>query len=89
MVHAGRADFFLDARIDLRHALAQTGLDQTLETAPMLELPLYLGFQTSDRGREPRAIGDGRMPQLLQDGTISRLYREWEWGVWPFDDTYR
>jgi hypothetical protein len=29
------------------------------------------------------------MPELLEDGTISRLYREYEWGVWPFDEQYR
>lgn len=89
MVRNGRVDFFIDAAVDLNHGLEESGLDRSLATAPVLELPLYLGFADTERGRELLAIWDRRLPELLEDGTISRLYQEYEWGVWPFDEQYR
>lgn len=89
MVREDRIDFFIDAAVDLNYALEESGLDQTLSTSQVLELPLYLGFADSERGRQLREIWDRRMPQLLEDGTISRLYREYEWGVWPFNEKYQ
>jgi ABC-type amino acid transport substrate-binding protein len=53
----------------------------------VLELPLYLGFADTERGRELLTIWDRRMPMLLENGTIKRLYQEYEWGVWPFDES--
>lgn len=88
MVEGGRIDFFIDAQVEIDTALEKTGLDETLASDIVLELPLYLGFADTERGRELRAIWDRRMPVLLEDGTISRLYREYEWGVWPFDEQY-
>ena len=89
MVEEGRIAFFIDAQVEVDAALEATGLGDVLDSATVLQLPLYLGFDDTDRGRELRAIWDRRFPQLLKDGTISRLYRKWDWGVWPFDDRYR
>lgn len=89
MVKEGRIKFFIDAQVEIDTALEETGLGDELESATVLELPLYLGFADTDRGRELREIWDRRMPELLENGTISRLYREYEWGVWPFDEQYR
>lgn len=89
MVEGGRIDFFVDAQVEIDTALEKTGLGETLASDTVLELPLYLGFADTERGRELRAIWDRRLPELLRDGTISRLYQEYEWGVWPFDEQYR
>lgn len=89
MVEEGRIDFFVDAQIEIDTALEKTGLGESLESETVLELPLYLGFADTERGRELRSIWDRRMLELLRDGTISTLYREFEWGVWPFDEQYR
>jgi polar amino acid transport system substrate-binding protein len=89
MVQEGRIDFFIDAQVEIDFALEDTGLGDTLASDIVLELPLYLAFADTDRGRELRAIWDERMPELLEQGVISRLYREYEWGSWPFDGQYR
>ena len=89
MVQEGRIAFFIDAQVEVDAALKATGLGAVLDSATVLQLPLYLGFDDTDRGRELRAIWDRRFPQLLKDGTISNLYRKWDWGVWPFDDRYQ
>lgn len=89
MVEEGRIDYFVDAQVEIDTALEKTGLDETLESATVLELPLYMGFADTERGRELRDVWDRRMAELLRDGTISRLYQEYEWGVWPFDEQYR
>ena len=89
MVEEGRIDFFIDAQVEVDGALEATGLADTLESATVLQLPLYLGFDDTARGRALRATWDRRFPLLLEDGTISALYQKWEWGVWPFDDQYR
>lgn len=89
MVKEGRIDFFVDAQVEIDTALEKTGLGELLESGTVLELPLYLGFADTERGRELRKIWDRRMQELLVDGTISKLYREYEWGVWPFDEQYR
>lgn len=87
MVEGGRLDFFIDAQVEIDTALEETGLGEKLASDTVLELPLYLGFADTERGRELLAIWDRRMPKLLEDGTIKRLYQEYEWGVWPFDES--
>jgi polar amino acid transport system substrate-binding protein len=90
MLKHGRIDFFLDARYVIKNMLEN--LPDNLEREEfafqhVTNLPLYLAFAPTSKGRRLAEIWDERFPQLLKNGTIAELYDKYDYTHWPFDQS--
>lgn len=88
MLARGRIDYFLDARYVIKNLLADLPDDLTREQFAykhVTNLPLYLAFAPTERGRKLARIWDERFPELLRNGTIAKLYEKYDYEHWPFD----
>jgi ABC-type amino acid transport substrate-binding protein len=87
LVH-GRVDYFLESLQVIRNLLDDLPgeLDRDrFAYSHVTNLPLYLGFAPTAKGRRFARIWDRRFPKLLANGTIAELYETYGWKVWPFD----
>jgi len=88
MLKHGRIRYFLDAQYELDHvfddppAWLDTG---ALTRRAVTNLPLFMAFDDSARGRRFRRIWDARFPKLLQNGRVAEIYARYGNAVWPFD----
>jgi polar amino acid transport system substrate-binding protein len=78
-------DFIIDAKLDLDTAIDEARLDRKLiKLSTVFNVKTYPAFANTDKGKELLAIYNQRMPQLLADGTIKRLFEKYSWPTYPY-----
>ncbi|SDF54259.1 amino acid ABC transporter substrate-binding protein, PAAT family [Limimonas halophila] len=88
MLKAGRIDYFLGAAYEIENSLESLPDDLSRSTFTVehaFNLKLYPGFARTEAGRRFAAIWDRRIPALLANGTLARIYDAHDFEVWPFD----
>lgn len=85
MLQRARVDFYIDAKPEVDFLLSQTTRPDIYLATFLTELPLYLVFADSDKGRILRGIYDERMEQLVRSGQLRPLFERWK-QPYPFDN---
>ncbi|MEN2397282.1 substrate-binding periplasmic protein [Pseudomonas halotolerans] len=84
LVH-DRADFYIDALMEIENLLAKAENPQQFKRSPLINLPLYLGFADTENGRVLRSLFDRRMAELVKNGRLKPIFERWK-QPYPFDD---
>ncbi|MBT2312047.1 substrate-binding periplasmic protein [Pseudomonas fluorescens] len=84
LVH-DRADFYIDALMEIENLLAEAENPQQFKLSPLINLPLYLGFADTENGRVLRNLFDRRMAELVKNGRLKPIFERWK-QPYPFDD---
>lgn len=77
MLEHGRADFYIDSLIESTYVLSQADDPSKFKLTPMIELPLYVGFTDTVRGRALAQLFDQRMAVLVQSGVLKPIFKRW------------
>lgn len=78
MLQHARADFYIDALTEARYVLGQAHDPSQFRLTPIAELPLYIGFADTDRGRALMAVYDQRMTALVKSGELKPIFEHWK-----------
>lgn len=84
MLNLGHADFYIDARPEVDYALNQAANPQQYRVTDLTQLPLYLGFADTPRGRALAELYDQRLARLIASGELRSIFARWHW-PYPFD----
>jgi polar amino acid transport system substrate-binding protein len=84
MLEHDRADYYIDALTEIDVILRQAAEPARYRRTHLAELPLYLGFADTPRGRALRALYDQRMDELVPGGQLREIYQHWQ-QPYPFD----
>lgn len=85
MLAHDRADFYVDALMEIQDVLAKADNPQQFKLSPLTNLPLYLSFANNDNGRALRALFDRRMEVLVKSGELKPIFERWK-QPYPFDE---
>ncbi|MBJ2264013.1 MULTISPECIES: substrate-binding periplasmic protein [Pseudomonas] len=77
MLQHGRADFYIDALAELQYILGEADDPSAFKLTHIAELPLFLGFTDSERGRSLRGVFDRRMELLVKSGELKPIFQRW------------
>jgi len=70
-----RFDIFLDDKYDMQEAIEQAKFDTSKYSfVELLKFKLYPAFRDDERGKKLREIWDSRFKELLNDGSMKKLY---------------
>ena len=78
MLQHARADFYIDSLTEARYVLGQAHDPSQFRLTPIAELPLYIGFADTDRGRALMAVYDQRMTALVKSGDLKPIFEHWK-----------
>ncbi|WP_456025898.1 substrate-binding periplasmic protein [Pseudomonas capeferrum] len=78
MLQHGRADFYIDSLTEARYVLGQADDPSQFRLTPIAELPLYIGFADTERGRALMAVYDQRMEALVKSGELKPIFGHWK-----------
>jgi ABC-type amino acid transport substrate-binding protein len=84
MLEHGRADYYIDAKTEIQDILHQAGDPKAYTLTHIAELPLYIGFSDTARGRELRDVFDRRMDELVPSGELRPIFTHWK-QPYPFE----
>ncbi|WP_256675754.1 ABC transporter substrate-binding protein [Pseudomonas sp. R5(2019)] len=85
MLEHDRTDFYIDAQTEVEYVVEHSSDPSKFRMTHIAELPLYLAFANTARGRELMAIFDKRMESLVQSGQLRKIFARWE-QPYPFDN---
>lgn len=77
MLQHGRADFYIDAFTEAKYVLSQSYEPALFKLTHIAELPLYIGFADSERGRALMAVYDQRLTSLVKTGELKGIFARW------------
>ncbi|AZE57733.1 hypothetical protein C4K03_5616 [Pseudomonas synxantha] len=77
MLQHGRADFYIDALTEAKYVLSQSQDPALFKLTHIAELPLYIGFADSERGRALMAVYDQRLDSLVKTGELKAIFARW------------
>ena len=78
MLQHGRADFYIDALTEAKYVLSQAQDPALFKLTHIAELPLYVGFADTARGRALMAMYDQRLGILVQTGELKAIFERWK-----------
>ena len=78
MLQHARADFYIDSLTEARYVLGQAHDPSQFRLTPIAELPLYIGFADTERGRALMAVYDQRMTALVKSGELKPIFEHWK-----------
>ena len=78
MLQHGRADFYIDALTEAKYVLSQAQDPALFKLTHIAELPLYVGFADTERGRALMAVYDQRLGLLVQTGELKAIFERWK-----------
>jgi polar amino acid transport system substrate-binding protein len=84
MLNLGHADFYIDAITEVDDVLNAATQRDAYRVSKLTQLPLYLGFVDSPRGRRLAALYDQRMSELVTSGALRPIFARWQ-QPYPFD----
>ncbi|KTC39385.1 MAG: substrate-binding periplasmic protein [Pseudomonas sp.] len=88
MLLYSRADYYIDGQTEVDYVLGQADDPSRFKRSHLVELPLYLGFADTPRGRALLALYDQRMEQLVKSGGLRAIFQHWK-QPYPFGDSPR
>lgn len=77
MLQHGRADFYIDALTEARYVLSESQDPALFKLTHIAELPLYIGFADTERGRALMAVYDQRFASLVKTGELKAIFARW------------
>ena len=86
MLRHGRADFYIDALTEVEYVQGKAADPSLYRRSHLAELPLYLGFADTPRGRALMALYDQRMAVLVSSGQLRGIFERWK-QPYPFADS--
>jgi polar amino acid transport system substrate-binding protein len=84
MLMHDRADFYIDAQTEVDYVQHLAKDPALLKATHLAELPLYLAFANTPRGRALLVIFDQRMDSLVPSGELREIFDRWQ-QPYPFD----
>ena len=78
MLQHGRADFYIDALSEVNYIVGQADDPTSFKLTPIAELPLYVGFTATERGRALMAVYDQRLEALVKTGELKPIFAHWK-----------
>ncbi|MCR4537131.1 transporter substrate-binding domain-containing protein [Pseudomonas sp. 18.1.10] len=78
MLQHGRADFYIDALSEAKYVLSQSGEPAQFQLTHIAELPLYIGFADTERGKALMAVYDQRIEALVKSGELKAIFERWK-----------
>jgi polar amino acid transport system substrate-binding protein len=84
MLDLGRADYYIDAQTEIEGLLKEASHPAAYKMTHVAELPLYIGFSNTAKGRRLRLAFDQRMDSLVPSGQLRELFAKWQ-QPYPFD----
>ncbi|CAD5199585.1 transporter substrate-binding domain-containing protein [Pseudomonas sp. FEN] len=84
MLSHSRADYYIDALSEVNEVLGHAAHPDMYRRSHLLDLPLYLGFANTARGRALMALYDLRMEELVRSGELRVIFERWK-QPYPFD----
>jgi len=85
MLERERADLYIDAKTEVDSVLSLAPNPEAFRVTHLAELPLFLGFADTPRGKALRSIFDYRMDHLVHSGRLRPIFARWQ-QPYPFDD---
>lgn len=77
MLELGRVDFFVDEHLSMLAYINETNIDITPYRIETIKVEnLYIAMPDNEHGRKLGAIFDKEMPQQIESGFVSELYRK-------------
>ncbi|MBV4483792.1 substrate-binding periplasmic protein [Pseudomonas khavaziana] len=77
MLLHGRADFYIDALTEAKYMLSQSQDPTLFKLTHIAELPLYIGFADTERGRALMGVYDRRLATLVKTGELKAIFARW------------
>ena len=84
MLDHDHVDFYIDARTEVEEVLASARDPGQYRVTDLTQLPIYLGFADTPRGRALMDVYDRRMGELVERGSLRPLFAQWR-QPYPFD----
>lgn len=84
MLDLGRADYYIDALNEIQGMLKASPRQSSYKVTHLIDLPLYLGFADTPKGRQLRDLFDQRMDELVPSGQLRELFNKWH-QPYPFE----
>lgn len=84
MLSQSHIDYYIDALTEVNDVLGQAAHPEMYQRTHLLDLPLYLGFANTARGRALMALYDQRMDELVKSGELRAIFEQWK-QPYPFD----
>lgn len=78
MLQHGRADFYIDALTEAQYVLSQSQDPTPFKLTHIAELPLYIGFADTERGRALMGVYDQRLASLVKTGELKAIFERWK-----------
>ncbi|UXV19138.1 transporter substrate-binding domain-containing protein [Pseudomonas fluorescens] len=78
MLQHARVDYYIDSLTEAKHVLSQSDEPSQFKLTHIAELPLYLGFADTERGRALMAVYDRRMAALVKNGELKPIFERWK-----------
>ena len=86
LVDSGRVDFYMENLNFLNKHIRGRAVDKSgYEIHVVYKRTLFLRFANTDRSKRLIGLYDSRMPVLLENGSIERLFEKWGFPFTPFD----
>lgn len=86
MLERGRVDYYIDAQTEVDYVMGQAPESERskFRSTHIAELPMYLAFGKTERGRALQALFDQRMDKLVASGELREIFKHWS-QPYPFD----
>ncbi|MFK3775772.1 substrate-binding periplasmic protein [Pseudomonas sp. NPDC089406] len=78
MLEHDRVDFYIDALTEIDYVVGQAPDPERFRKTHVAELPLYLAFSRSERGKALRDVFDQRMQVLVRSGELKPIFEHWK-----------
>lgn len=78
MLQHARVDFYIDSLTEANLVLSQSDEPSQFKLTHIAELPLYVGFADTERGRALMAVYDRRMAVLIDSGELKPIFLRWK-----------
>jgi polar amino acid transport system substrate-binding protein len=78
MLQHARVDYYIDSLTEAKHVLSQSDEPSQFKLTHIAELPLYVGFADTERGRALMAVYDRRMAALVKNGELKPIFERWK-----------
>ncbi|MDF2177211.1 transporter substrate-binding domain-containing protein [Aliiglaciecola sp. CAU 1673] len=85
-LESGEIEVIVDAKYDLEQEAIQLGVDLSgYQLSPVMEQPIYIAFNNSEKGKRFKSIFDRELARLRDNGELRALFDKYQWQTYPFN----